>query len=110
MERTHRAFVILLIILAVLAPLAASAQVTRADYDRATGLRAKLQPLALGVVDRGGWIGKSARYWYRTSVPGGNEYWIVDAGRQEKGLAFDHAKILADYFAYRRTGQKPRYK
>jgi 8-oxo-dGTP diphosphatase len=25
-------------------------------------------------------------------------------------LAFDHAKILADYFAYRRTGQKPRYK
>ncbi|HJY83798.1 MAG TPA: NUDIX hydrolase [Candidatus Binatia bacterium] len=25
-------------------------------------------------------------------------------------LAFDHAKILADYFSYRRTGQKPRYK
>jgi 8-oxo-dGTP diphosphatase len=24
-------------------------------------------------------------------------------------LAFDHAKILADYFAYKRTGQRPRY-
>jgi 8-oxo-dGTP diphosphatase len=24
-------------------------------------------------------------------------------------LAFDHAKILADYFTYKRTGQRPRY-
>jgi len=24
-------------------------------------------------------------------------------------LAFDHARILADYFAYKRTGQRPRY-
>ena len=24
-------------------------------------------------------------------------------------LAFDHAKIVADYFAYKRTGQRPRY-
>jgi 8-oxo-dGTP diphosphatase len=24
-------------------------------------------------------------------------------------LAFDHAKILADYFAYKRTGRRPRY-
>ena len=72
-----------------------SAQVTRADYERATGLRAKLQPLALNIVDRGGWIGKSARYWYRKSVAGGNEYWIVDAAKQEKAIAFDHAKLAA---------------
>ena len=24
-------------------------------------------------------------------------------------LAFDHAKILSDYFVYKRTGQRPRY-
>ncbi len=59
------------------------------------GLRSKYQPLALNIVDRGGWIGKSARYWYRKSVPGGNEYWIADASKQEKGIAFDHAKLAA---------------
>ncbi|MGZ5453790.1 MAG: DPP IV N-terminal domain-containing protein [Candidatus Aminicenantales bacterium] len=79
----------------VLAPAIVSAQATKADYARATGLRSKLQPLALNIVDRGGWIGKSARYWYRKSVAGGNEYWIVDAARQEKSIAFDHARLAA---------------
>jgi dipeptidyl aminopeptidase/acylaminoacyl peptidase len=95
MERTPRALVAALIVIAVLIPVTLSAQVTRADYDRATGLRAKLQPLALNVVDRGGWIGKSTRYWYRKSVAGGNEYWIVDATKKEKSVAFDHARLAA---------------
>ena len=85
----------LFLMVVVLAPALVSAQVTKADYARATGLRSKLQPLALNIVDRGGWIGKSARYWYRKSVAGGNEYWIVDAARQEKTIAFDHAKLAA---------------
>ncbi len=95
MERTPRALVAALIVIAVLIPVTLSAQVTRADYDRATGLRAKLQPLALDIVDRGGWIGKSARYWYRKSVAGGGEYWIVDAAKREKAIAFDHARLAA---------------
>ena len=95
MERTPRALVAALIVIAVLIPVTSSAQVTRADYDRATGLRAKLQPLALDIVDRGGWIGKSARYWYRKSVAGGGEYWIVDTGKKEKAIAFDHARLAA---------------
>ena len=85
MKRSARAAAgILLFSVLSLIPLPASAQVTRADYDRATGLRSKLQPLALNIVDRGGWIGKSSRYWYRKSVPGGNEYWIVDATQQRE--------------------------
>ena len=90
-----RTFAVLLLVFALAAPAAVSAQVTRADYEKATGLRAKLQPLALGIVDRGGWIGKSARYWYRKSVAGGNEYWIADASSLEKAVAFDHAKLAA---------------
>ncbi len=90
-----RTFAVLLLVFALAAPASVSAQVTRADYERATGLRAKLQPLALDIVDRGGWIGKSARYWYRKSVAGGNEYWIADASSLEKAIAFDHAKLAA---------------
>ena len=95
MKRTAGIAAVTAMAVVILIPLLGSAQVTKADYARATGLRSKLQPLALNIVDRGGWIGKSARYWYRKSVPGGNEYWIVDAAKQEKGLAFDHAKLAA---------------
>ena len=95
MNRTARIVAVTVLTVVVLIPLLASAQVTKADYERATGLRSKLQPLALNIVDRGGWIGKSVRYWYRKSVSGGNEYWIADASRQEKRIAFDHAKLAA---------------
>jgi dipeptidyl aminopeptidase/acylaminoacyl peptidase len=93
MRRTTRILLAVLILSLAAAPAAVSAQVTRTDYDRATGLRAQYQSLALNIVDRGGWIGKTARYWYRKSVAGGNEYWIVDAAKSEKAIAFDHARL-----------------
>ena len=34
---------------------------------------------------------------------------VVHEGSLPSPLAFDHARILADYFHYRRTGQRPRY-
>ena len=88
------AVAISLIVLLALPP-SAPAQVTKADYERAASLRAKYSDLALSVVDRGGWIGKTARYWYRKSVPGGNEYWIADASKREKAVAFDHTRLAA---------------
>jgi len=88
-------FAAIFLILALVHPALVSAQVTKADYERAAGLRAKYTALALNVVDRGGWIGKSPRYWYRKSVAGGNEYWIADAAKREKAKAFDHAKLAA---------------
>src|SRR5512137_1407174 len=93
MQRTIR--ILLAALFFVLAAGPASAQVTRADYDRASGLRAQVQSLALNIVDRGGWIGRTARYWYRKSVAGGGEYWIVDADKREKTIAFDHARLAA---------------
>jgi dipeptidyl aminopeptidase/acylaminoacyl peptidase len=86
---------VLTLTLALLMPALASAQVTKADYERASGLRVKYAPLALNIVSGGGWIGKTARYWYVKSVPGGSEYWILDAAKPEKGIAFDHAKLAA---------------
>ncbi|MBE3131276.1 MAG: DPP IV N-terminal domain-containing protein, partial [Acidobacteria bacterium] len=95
MKLTHRRFFAALLLSLMLLPALVSAQATRADYARAAGLRAKLQPLALNIVDRGGWIGKTSRYWYRKSVVGGNEFWVVDAAGREKKAAFDHAKLAA---------------
>src|SRR4030042_2636457 len=95
MKHTRRTFFAALLLTLMLLPAFASAQATRADYERATGLRAKLAPLALNIVDRGGWIGKTSRYWYRKSVVGGNEFWVVDAAGREKRAAFDHAKLAA---------------
>jgi dipeptidyl aminopeptidase/acylaminoacyl peptidase len=95
MTRTRAKVLVTVFLLAAVAPVLAQSQPLRADYERATGLRAKLQPLALNIVDRGGWIGKSARYWYRKSVAGGNEYWIADAAKGENVVAFDHARMAA---------------
>jgi len=72
---------VLILLLAL--PALVSAQATRADYERATGLRAKLAPLALNVVDRGGWIGKTSRYWYRKSVAGGKR--VLGRRRRDQG-------------------------
>jgi len=106
MNKLKSTALILLAIIAIVigAPGLASAQTTEADYARATGLRAKYQPLALDVVDRGGWIGKTSRYWYRKSVAGGNEFWIADAAPKKKSLAFDHARLAAALTAA--TGEK----
>jgi dipeptidyl aminopeptidase/acylaminoacyl peptidase len=95
MKHTRRTIAFVLLLIVGLIPSLVSGQVTRADYERATGLRVKLSSLALNVVDRGGWVGKTARYWYRKSVTGGTEFWVADAARREKRIAFDHARLAA---------------
>lgn len=79
----------------VVSRLFLSAQVTVADYERAAGLRARLQPLALNIVDRSGWVDKTTRFWYRKSVRGGFEFEVVDAATLRKKVAFDHEKLAA---------------
>src|SRR2546425_1762153 len=78
-----------------LLPTIAFAQVTQADYERAAGLRNKFQGLALNIIDRRTWIGKTSRFWYRKSVKGGNEFVVVDAETPTKKPAFDHEKLAA---------------
>src|SRR5215831_962216 len=82
-------------LLLIFLPPIDQAQVTRADYDRAAGLRRKYDGLAVNIVDRPTWIGKTSRFWYRKSVKGGNEFVLVDAETMTKKPAFDHEKLAA---------------
>ncbi len=71
MKRYFRSvFVVCIIALFALPPLL-SAQVTKADYERATGLREKLQGLAIDLPERPSFIGTTNRFWYRKTVAGG---------------------------------------
>ncbi len=78
-----------------LLPMALPAQGTRADYERATGLREKWQGLALNLPEQPAWIGASHRFWYRRTVSGGFEFILADAGKASKAPAFDHVRLAA---------------
>ena len=74
----------------------ASAQGTRADYDRAAGLQA----LTSGTVFRARvephWLPGAANFWYRNNLPGSRrEYIMVDAASGQRRPAFDHARLTA---------------
>jgi dipeptidyl aminopeptidase/acylaminoacyl peptidase len=89
------AVVLIALATALSLPASASAQMqlTKAEYEKAAGLRAKYQALALDIVDRGGWIGDTPRYWFRISVKGGFEFRIADATAGTIAPAFDHARL-----------------
>jgi dipeptidyl aminopeptidase/acylaminoacyl peptidase len=72
---------------------AASAQVTRADYERAQGLREKYDGLAVNVPGEPTWVEGTHRFYYRRTTPTGFEFVVVDAGTQEKRPAFDHNRL-----------------
>src|SRR5215831_18362367 len=69
------------------------AQVTVADYARAAGLKDRYETLTANVAEVPEWIGKSDRFIYRKSVPGGHAFVLVDAVTLSKGPAFDHARL-----------------
>lgn len=68
---------------------------TVADYQRSIGLRRSWMYLTEGLVDQVAWLGESHRFAYRTTVPGGFEYRILDADSGEKKPAFDHQRLAA---------------
>jgi hypothetical protein len=61
-----------------------TAQPTRADYDRATGLRDAYQALVTNVPEPAVWIGETSRFWYRRSVAGGHEFVMMDAATEQR--------------------------
>ena len=71
------------------------AQGTAADYQRAAGLDARYEGLALDFMDPPQWIAGTDRFFYRRSVKGGHEFELVDAATKEKRPAFDHARLAA---------------
>jgi dipeptidyl aminopeptidase/acylaminoacyl peptidase len=85
-------------------PVAAAAQGTLADYQRAMGLRDRYQNLTIGLTDQARWVQNTHKLVYRRTVPGGHEFILVDADTLAKAPAFDHAK-LADALS-RSLGRK----
>jgi dipeptidyl aminopeptidase/acylaminoacyl peptidase len=80
---------------ALLISTAAHAQGSRADYERAVGLRDRLQGLAVNVVQGAHWLEGTHRFWYRKSVPGGNVFVMVNADSATRAPAFDHERMAA---------------
>jgi dipeptidyl aminopeptidase/acylaminoacyl peptidase len=94
-KRDVRFFAIVLAAV-ILLPAAAAAQGTRADYERANGLRDKWQGLAVNLPERPpSWIGATHRFWYRRSIKGGSEFVIGDADAATLRPAFDHVQLAA---------------
>ena len=76
-----------------LVPSATTAQVTRADYDRAQALSSTFEALAVNVPDTPTWIGTTHRFYYRRLRPDGYEFVTVDADIRQKQPSFDHARL-----------------
>jgi len=83
-----------LVLLGALAPLAA-AQGTRADYERANGLRARFENLATGLPEPATFVENTNEFFYRRFVKGGYEFVIVNADTQARRPAFDHERLAA---------------
>jgi dipeptidyl aminopeptidase/acylaminoacyl peptidase len=79
----------------LLAPAFASGQGTRADYERANGLRARFDNLATGLPEPAAFIENTNEFWYRRYLKGGYEFVAMDAETQAKRPAFDHEKLAA---------------
>ncbi len=75
------------------AVIGAQDQGVKADYDRANALANKVNNKIYDVVSAPTWIDGSAKFWYRRSVKGGNDFVLVDPAVPSKGPAFDHAKL-----------------
>ncbi len=75
-------------------PLIVTAQGTKADYERATGIREHFRGLTLNERITPNWIQSSERFWYvRQGVGGTKTFMIVDPSTGSKKPAFDHTKI-----------------
>ncbi|MFZ0663734.1 MAG: DPP IV N-terminal domain-containing protein [Acidobacteriaceae bacterium] len=76
-------------------PVAATAQLTPADFERSMDLRAKYSKLAINMPGPPEWQAKGDVFVYQKSVEGGHEFMVVDANKLTNEPAFDHAKLAA---------------
>jgi dipeptidyl-peptidase-4 len=85
------------LLLIAAAPLAAQQprQLTAEDYARAERyLGATTAPLVTGVSVRPTWL-DNGRFWYRTTVPTGSAFFLVDPARRSRAAVFDQARLAA---------------
>jgi dipeptidyl-peptidase-4 len=84
-------------LLLLAAPLAAQQprQLTAEDYARAERfLGANTAPLVTGTGVRPTWLG-DGRFWYRTTVPSGTAFFVVDPARRTREALFDQPRLAA---------------
>ncbi len=84
MRLAKRSLFALLLMVAILGlgvflPVAAHAQGTLADYQRAQELGNKFRGLVVNVPGNPNWITDTNHFWYTKSVKGGTEFVMVDA-------------------------------
>ena len=66
-----RTLCLALALLGASAPMTSKAQGTRADYDRAEKLRARMQGKVFRDRVTPHWFANNDRFWYRVDLPGG---------------------------------------
>src|SRR5687767_778247 len=68
-------------------------QLTADDYARAERyLGATAAPLVTGVSVRPTWL-DNGRFWYRTTLPSGSAFFLVDPARRNRVSVFDQARL-----------------
>src|SRR5437763_9386648 len=68
-------------------------QLTPDDYARAErALAPAVAPLIVGLAGRPTWLA-DGRFWYRTSVPNGNAFFVVDPARRTREALFDATRL-----------------
>jgi len=68
-------------------------QLTADDYARAErSLAPAVAPLIVGLAGRPTWLA-DGRFWYRTSVPNGNAFFVVDPARRTREALFDATRL-----------------
>jgi dipeptidyl aminopeptidase/acylaminoacyl peptidase len=84
-----------LVLLLLAAPVIAQQprQLTAQDYARAERfLGANAAPLVTGIGVRPTWLA-DGRFWYRTSVPAGNAFFVVDPARRTREAVFNQTRL-----------------
>ena len=72
------------------------AQTAAADYARAEQfVGSSLNKLAFKLRAEPHFIGNSSRFWYRLDTRGGHEFVLIDAQRNTRAPAFDHARLAS---------------
>jgi dipeptidyl aminopeptidase/acylaminoacyl peptidase len=77
-----------------LLPTIATAQGTKADYERARTLRERTRGKVFKSAITPRWFDENNRFWYRNDLGDGKrEFVVVDVRESKRGAAFDHAAV-----------------
>ncbi len=94
MKMPHALPLLVLGLLPCSSPFNVHAQGTRADYERADGLRELTQNKVFRDRVRPNWLEDDASFWYRIQTAADrHEFVLVDAEKGQRKPAFDHARL-----------------